>query len=113
VPAATTPRRATKRVRAQPRELVVHFQQGAPRVVSLHEGERITFGRHASSTVVLDDPYASDFHARLEHLDGQWVLFDEGSTNGTFLNQVKLTAPTPLQAGDQVAIGRTTLEVRR
>ncbi len=63
--------------------------------------------------MILTDPYASDFHARIDPDGDGWTLVDEGSTNGTYLNQVRLTAPTPLRAGDQISFGRTSVEVRR
>jgi pSer/pThr/pTyr-binding forkhead associated (FHA) protein len=38
---------------------------------------------------------------------------DLGSTNGTYLNQRKVTAPTQISAGDRIRVGKTVLEVRR
>lgn len=105
--------RQPKQKRARPRELVIHFPDSAPRVLPLDEGRSVTFGRHETATVVLTDPYASDFHARIHPDADGWTITDEGSTNGTYLNQVRLTAPTPLRAGDQIGFGRTTVEVRR
>ena len=56
------------------------------------------------------DDYASARHARIEpRRDGVWVE-DIGSTNGTFLNGIKLTRPRKLTPGDVVRIGET--EVR-
>ena len=111
-PAVNRPRPSKQR-RARPRELVIHIPDGAPRVLPLEDGHHITFGRHGSATIVLSDPYASDFHARIDADSDGWRITDEGSTNGTYLNQVRLTAPTPLRAGDQISFGRTTVEVRR
>ncbi len=113
IPAAPSRGRPAKPKRVRPRELVIHFPDSAPRVLPLEEGRAVTFGRHATATVVLTDPYASDFHARIDSDQDGWTLTDEGSTNGTFLNQVRLTAPTPLRAGDQISFGRTSVEVRR
>jgi len=107
------PNAATQPQRVVPSEIVVHRAGGAPRVLPL-DGQAITFGRAAPSTIVLDDPYVSDQHARIAREgDAGWVVTDLGSTNGTFLNQVKVTRPTPLAAGDQLGIGKTTVEVRR
>ena len=111
-PAAAAPG-ARRRARATPTELVVHLPEAAPRLLRLDEDEEITFGRNPSSTVVLGDPYASEDHAAVYREGSSWVLADRGSTNGTFLNAVKITTPTPLQAGDQVGIGKTVVEVRR
>ncbi len=98
--------------RVAPREIVVHRSGGAPRVVQLST-EDITFGRSGDSTVTISDPYTSDRHARI-HYDGKrWLIDDLGSTNGTFLNQVKVTQSTPIAAGDQLGIGRTMVEVRK
>ena len=106
-------RAATKqKSRALPGELVVHTPQGRPRVVRL-DAHDVTFGRAEGSTVILDDPYISDHHARVFLKDGEWCISDLGSTNGTFLNQVKVTTATPIAAGDQLGIGKTTVQVRK
>ena len=60
-------------------------------------------------TVGLSDRTASRQHAQLARYDGQWVLEDLGSANGTFLNGTKITRPTPLKSGDQVRCGQTLL----
>jgi hypothetical protein len=98
--------------RVAPKEIVVHGSSGAPRVIPLGEGP-ITFGRGEGATVTLGDPYTSDRHAKIYHDGKRWLISDMGSTNGTFLNQVKVTEPTPLAAGDQLGIGRTVVEVRK
>lgn len=93
-------------------QLVIHIPDGRPRVVDLR-GSTILFGRSSEATVQLNDPYISEQHAKV-HRDGRdWLVTDLGSTNGTFVNQVKVTAPTPITAGDQLGIGRTVVEVRR
>ncbi len=98
--------------RIAPRELVVHSPDGRPRVLPL-DGNEITFGRGEQVSVALGDPYTSDRHARVYNDGRRWLVADLGSTNGTFVNQVKVTAPTPIAAGDQLGIGRTVVEVRK
>lgn len=69
-------------------------------------------GRSADADIVIDDPYASEFHLRLGTQDGNIVLHDLGSTNGTYLNGRRVTTPTTLSKGDSIQVGRTILEVR-
>ncbi|PLS29241.1 FHA domain-containing protein FhaB/FipA [Bifidobacterium parmae] len=77
-------------------------------------GEAITLGRAASNTVVLDDEFVSSHHARVyaDPRSGQWAIEDLGSTNGTVVNNQRLTVPTVLPARVPVRIGATTFELR-
>lgn len=100
------------RDRPAPSELVVHVADGRPRVLRL-DGTEVTFGRGAQSTVALSDAYASERHARIYREGGEWLVSDLGSTNGTFLNHARVTRPTPIAAGDQLAVGKTTVELRK
>jgi hypothetical protein len=70
------------------------------------------FGRSAEADLVLDDPYASEFHMRLVAQDQGIMLHDLGSTNGTYVNGRRVTAPTQLRRGDTIQIGKTVMEVR-
>ncbi len=69
-------------------------------------------GRSDEADIVLDDPYASEFHLRLVASEGGLTLHDLGSTNGTYLNGRRVTAPTELRRGDAVQVGKTVMEVR-
>jgi len=75
--------------------------------------EQITIGRANDATLVLNDDYASSRHARLFPQDGQWIVEDLGSTNGTYLDRQKVTQPTPVPPGVPIRIGKTVLELRR
>ena len=68
----------------------------------------ITIGRHPTNDLQLDpeqDIDASSRHAEVRVDGAQVVLVDLGSTNGTYLNGIKLDAPRPLQTGDMVEFG--------
>ena len=73
----------------------------------------VTLGRAQDSTIVLDDDYVSSRHARFYPRDGQWLVEDLGSTNGTYLDRTKVTAPTPVKIGMPVRIGKTVVELRK
>jgi pSer/pThr/pTyr-binding forkhead associated (FHA) protein len=75
--------------------------------------QQITIGRANDATLVLADDYASSRHARLFPQDGQWIVEDLGSTNGTYLDRQKVTQPTAVPAGVPIRIGKTVLELRR
>ena len=76
------------------------------------KGQRIpvmtsaTIGRMLGSTIVIDDPRISGFHAEIEQRgDGQLWITDLNSTNGTFVNDQKLEESLHLNIGDEVAMG--------
>ena len=73
----------------------------------------VTIGRANDTTLALGDDYASGRHARLFPQDGQWLVEDLGSTNGTYLDRSKVSKPTPVSCGVPIRIGKTTLELRR
>jgi hypothetical protein len=98
--------------------------RGAPRVLMVTAGalkgtsldltqQQITLGRANDATLVLNDDYASSRHARIFPQDGQWIVEDLGSTNGTYLDRQKVTRPMPVPLGVPIRIGKTVLELRR
>lgn len=76
--------------------------------------EPITLGRAASNTVVMNDEFVSSHHARVyrDPVSGDWAIEDLGSTNGTAVNQRRISEPTVLAARVPVRIGATTFELR-
>jgi pSer/pThr/pTyr-binding forkhead associated (FHA) protein len=70
----------------------------------------LTIGRSGQNDLGLDgDEFASARHARFEpRRDGVWIE-DIGSTNGTYVNGVRLESPRRLKPGDVVRIGETDL----
>ena len=71
--------------------------------------ESITIGRVAGSDVVISDPEVSRRHASITWEGGQPVIRDLGSTNGTFVNGVRLTGPLALHDGDTIGLGKVQL----
>ncbi|MBV9311155.1 MAG: FHA domain-containing protein [Solirubrobacterales bacterium] len=70
----------------------------------------VTIGRAEESDLMLDDERASRQHARVCPQDGQYVLTDLGSHNGTMLNGERVLRETrSLTAGDTIVIGDQTL----
>ncbi|MFD4551614.1 FHA domain-containing protein [Streptomyces sp. NPDC058466] len=99
--------------RGAPTKLVVSEGTLTGTTVAL-QGQTITLGRAHDSTIVLDDDYASSRHARIyPDRDGQWIVEDLGSTNGTYLDRSRLTTPTPIPLGAPIRIGKTVIELRK
>ncbi len=96
--------------RRMPKELVVTDASGT-RTIPLKDS--ITMGRAATCDLALADTYVSNVHARIFMKDGAWWLEDLGSTNGTYVNRAKVAVPTPVGPGDQIRLGKATLELRR
>lgn len=106
------PAKPAKGRRGVPSTLVV--TQGALSGTTVRLGDQpVTLGRSQDSTIVLDDDYVSGRHARFYPRDGQWVVEDMGSTNGTYIDRTKVTEPTPVKIGMPVRIGKTVVELRK
>ena len=67
-------------------------------------------GRDTANLVAITDSKASRDHARIRFVDGSFAVADLGSSNGTFLNDRRLDAQTPLADGDLIRIGDTVLQ---
>ncbi|QDY77856.1 FHA domain-containing protein FhaB/FipA [Streptomyces qinzhouensis] len=99
--------------RGAPTKLIVTEGTLTGTTVAL-QGQTISLGRAHDSTIVLDDDYASSRHARIyPDRDGQWIVEDLGSTNGTYLDRTRLTTPTPIPPGAPIRIGKTVIELRK
>jgi pSer/pThr/pTyr-binding forkhead associated (FHA) protein len=73
-------------------------------------GPELTIGRASGCHVALpDDTFASTVHARVFARDGAVYVEDLGSTNGTFLNGMRLVSPALLRPGDQLQVGSTVM----
>jgi pSer/pThr/pTyr-binding forkhead associated (FHA) protein len=74
--------------------------------------DELTVGRAAGCHIALDDRFVSQLHARMFRRDDQCFLEDLGSTNGTFLNDDKVTSPALIRKGDHVRIGNFVMELQ-
>lgn len=80
---------------------------------SLVVNDRLVIGRQSEGAGRLaDDPELSRHHAELSRTTGGFTLKDLSSTNGTFLNGDRLSAPAVLIPGDEIELGATKLVVR-
>lgn len=69
----------------------------------------VTIGRSAENAIVIGDRFASSRHALIFLKDGQRILRDRGSTNGTFCNGRRVHDDIVLAEGDMLRIGTATL----
>jgi len=74
--------------------------------------DELTVGRAAGCHIALEDRFTSQLHARMFRRDDQLFIEDLGSTNGTFLNDDKVSGPALLKKGDHVRIGNVVMELQ-
>jgi pSer/pThr/pTyr-binding forkhead associated (FHA) protein len=74
-------------------------------------GMVMIIGRDARNDIVINDPEVSRQHAQLSLQAQGYVITDQGSTNGTFVNGKRLSAPYRLSNGDEVGLGETVVMV--
>jgi DNA-binding NtrC family response regulator len=86
-------------------------EEGRTRLLSLTDGDEVTFGRTRVATVSVDSERVSRLHARIVRRGGRLVVDDLGSRNGTRVNGVRIEAPVELSSGDQIEIGPITAVV--
>jgi len=107
-PMATAPSPATASpLVAPPPQQTLKWRWSGGEAEIPFERARTTLGRVAGNDVVLSDGSVSSRHASLELRAGRWLLTDIGSTNGTFIGDVRLAPhiPTPLPVGSVVRLG--------
>jgi len=86
---------------------VLTIQSGpeAGRVVALSQSKPTTLGRADECTVALADTRLSRVHAKITYVGGTWMLTDEGSTNGTLVNGVRVEKYSRLDDGSRLLLG--------
>ncbi|APE33308.1 ABC transporter [Nocardia mangyaensis] len=86
---------------------------GAQTITVRHDGtervfeasQQITMGRAPEVTLFVDSPLVSRVHATLRFQSGAWVLADNGSTNGVFVDARRLSQPVSIDRPTQVRLG--------
>ncbi|HEY3256539.1 MAG TPA: FHA domain-containing protein [Polyangiaceae bacterium] len=77
------------------------------------DAPRIVIGRGEGCEIRLPDPSVSHRHASIRQRGTDYVVVDEGSSNGTFVGPVRLSpqAPRVVRSGDLIRVGRIWLEL--
>ncbi|MFH1185118.1 MAG: FHA domain-containing protein [Chloroflexota bacterium] len=68
------------------------------------EATEISIGREMGNVIVISDAEVSRRHSKLTWLGAGYFIEDAGSTNGTFVNNQRISAPHALKAGDLVSL---------
>ncbi len=106
------PRKAPKGKRGRAGRLVI-LEPKARRGTTFALTGEITIGRDPGCTVIVDgDTFVSQRHAKVFVVDGQPMVEDLGSTNGSFHNGNRLHGSRLLHPGDRVQVGYTVLEAQ-
>ncbi len=87
---------------------LVIYQGDDCRTLELRDDKVVTIGRARDADVHIDDPSLSRRHCEVRKLDGQWLLKDLGSFNGTYCND-GMVSEHWLRHGDRIQLGLTVL----
>jgi sigma-B regulation protein RsbU (phosphoserine phosphatase) len=88
--------------------LFVYSREGKFSQLSI-KGKKISIGRSSENDVIVKDPYSSNQHAFIYPSDRGYMLRDNKSKNGTFLNSERIRGEIELKKGDEILIGSTRL----
>lgn len=108
---SATPRAAVRSPAQATRSEVFRVLTGDNAGQSIHVDPPARIGRDADNDVKLTDPEASRRHALIEIQDGNLVVSDLGSSNGTWVDERRIAGPTILSPGNQLRIGDTIFEL--
>ncbi|MEE8389191.1 MAG: FHA domain-containing protein [Anaerolineae bacterium] len=84
---------------------LVQSQGPQPGQTFMLDQDELTLGREPHNKITISDPQVSRQHARIMRQGDLMVIEDAGSTNGTFVNGMRLTGPHALANGDVIGLG--------
>jgi pSer/pThr/pTyr-binding forkhead associated (FHA) protein len=90
-------------------EIIVKFKEKIIEEIPLNK-QTISIGRTPSNDIVIDNPSVSQVHAKVTYAKGQFIVEDNKSMNGTFVNGKKITKYI-LKDKDEIKIGKHILEL--
>jgi len=104
--------KAKKGRRGRVARLVI-LEPKARRGATFALADEITIGRDTGCTIQIEgDTFVSQRHARVFLVDGQPMVEDLGSTNGSFHNGNRLNGSRVLHPGDRIQVGYTVMEAQ-
>jgi pSer/pThr/pTyr-binding forkhead associated (FHA) protein len=74
-------------------------------------GEFTRIGRSLDNSITLTDGQVSRKHAAIQKIGSAYLLMDNGSANGTYINEKRITDRAHLRPGDVVRIGNTRMRI--
>jgi DNA-binding NtrC family response regulator len=95
----------------QPLSLLWSAPDGSPQSLRLADGA-VSVGAHPSNDVPLEDRFVSAFHCRLHEIGGRWRVKDLGSTNGTWVDGLRV-AEAELSEGARLRAGAQEMVVHK
>lgn len=101
-----------KKVQLEARELVVVEGPAAGQRVEIGK-HPITVGRASLCDFPLEDDFISSRHLRISQQDGNYIVEDLGSTNGSWVEGERLSQPVRIKPGVRIKLGRNTLTIRK
>jgi pSer/pThr/pTyr-binding forkhead associated (FHA) protein len=93
-------------------KLIVMFNDQVLNEVHVGANEPVKIGRHPTNQITLDNPAVSRFHAEIYRQGHPFFVEDKNSTNGVFINNIKVSWKQGIQNGDRITVGKHTILFR-